>query len=173
MDSVLAGLLVITLLVIAMFVAGQAYISLQSSALDAWRETEARVMDRARTDISISQTETQGGGGLLDVVVVNDGKTRLTDYDRWDVIVDYTTSGSDVVVDCAEYGGPGDISWWVEGIYVDADTSTAEVLEPNLFNPGEEMVIQVWLSPTVGLTTTNSVSVVTPNGIAATQVFTY
>jgi len=173
MDSVLGGLMVITLLLLAVFVAAQAYMNLQSSALTAWRETEARVMDRARTDIGISDTETQGGGGLLDVVVVNDGKTRLTDYDRWDVIVNYTTSGSDVVVDRAEYGGPSDISWWVEGIYIDADASTAEVLEPNILNPGEEMVIQVWLSPTVGLTTTNSVSVVTPNGIAATQVFTY
>jgi len=107
------------------------------------------------------------------VVVTNDGNTRLADYDRWDVIVSYTSSGSDAIVERASYGGASDVSWWVEGLYTDAETGSPEALEPTLFNPGEEMVIQVWLSPTVGLTTSNSVSVVTPNGIASTRVFTY
>lgn len=62
--------------------------------------------------------------------------------------------------------------WTVEGIYLDAGGSVVEVFEPGIFNPDEEMVIQVKIDPAVGGGTTNMVTLSTPNGVSASAAFT-
>jgi hypothetical protein len=46
------------------------------------------------------------------------------------------------------------------------------VIEPGIFNPGEEMAITIKVSPKVGADSTNLAVIATPNGIIATRVFT-
>jgi hypothetical protein len=46
------------------------------------------------------------------------------------------------------------------------------VIEPGIFDPGEEIVITVKVSPSVGAGTTNLAVIATPNGITASTVFT-
>jgi hypothetical protein len=60
----------------------------------------------------------------------------------------------------------------VEGLYLDASEGTEEVFDPDILNPGEEVVIQIWVSPPVGSPTTNLATVATPNGISASTAFT-
>ena len=50
-------------------------------------------------------------------------------------------------------------------------SSTAEVLEPGILNPSEEMVLLTSVSPNVGIGTDNVVTVSTSRGIAASLVF--
>ena len=66
-------------------------------------------------------------------------------------------------------GSPNDLQWTVSGIYMDADTLTPEVFEPGILNPDEEMVIQAKISPSVAMTTTNLITIDTPNGISASR----
>ncbi|MFA4835255.1 MAG: hypothetical protein WC749_04200 [Dehalococcoidia bacterium] len=68
-------------------------------------------------------------------------------------------------------GIPGDNQWTVEGIYTNADTGTPEVFDSGIFNPDEELVIQMQVNPAVGEGTTNQVTVGTPNGVSASAIF--
>ena len=62
--------------------------------------------------------------------------------------------------------GPlGNNQWTVKGIYTDAAASQPEVFEPGIFNPGEELVVQLQLLPTIGMTTTNMIIIGTANGV--------
>jgi len=62
--------------------------------------------------------------------------------------------------------------WTVEGIYLDAGTSDPEVFDSGIFNPDEEIVIQMKVDPAVGTGTTNLATISTPNGVSTSAVFT-
>ena len=65
----------------------------------------------------------------------------------------------------------GDGERVVEDVYLLADAETAEIAEPNVFNPGEEMVLPV--RPTVNFQNKKweRVSFSTPNGVTASVQF--
>ena len=65
----------------------------------------------------------------------------------------YTTSTS-----------PGSNQWSVKGIYLYATSSMPEVMDPGVFNPGEEMVVLANPSPLVLDGTHDRVTCVTPDG---------
>ena len=48
---------------------------------------------------------------------------------------------------------------------------TAEIFEPGILNPGEEMVIEAKVNPVIGLSTSNMVVTSTPSGIPASINF--
>ena len=173
MESAVSGVIVIILLLLTVFTVSQSFIFVQESALGSWRDWESRMTDRRRTDLRSVESETLDSGARVEITLLNEGDVKLSDFDRWDMIVEYDTSSAEHLIEYASHEGFGDDWWWtVEGVYLDASESTAEVFEPNVFNPGEEIVLQVWLTPTVGLTTTNQAVIVTPNGIRASSTFT-
>ena len=69
----------------------------------------------------------------------------------------------------AWYGYPAQ---WSRQIYQTASPPTPEVIDPGILNPGEELVLQVNLTPAVGAGTTNLAAVSAPNGVTASIVFT-
>ena len=173
MDSALTGLVILILLVVSVFTMSYGYLTLRDGTMRSFRVMEARMNDRVRTDLTPLGASTTGGGALVEITLRNEGETKLADFGWWDVIVEYNLD-SDAITDWLPYNDPGEDRYWiVKDIYLDASSSSNEVFEPNILNPGEEIIIQVWLSPTVELTTTNLATIVTPNGISASQVFTY
>ena len=127
--------------------------------------------ERTRTELSSVEASTKATGDTVEVILGNVGSTKLADFDQWDVILQYTDTGSVYRTRWYAYGA-GDNTWTVSGIYLDASASTAEVIDPDILNPGEEIVIWVSVDPSVKLSTTNYATVATPNGITATTVFT-
>ena len=107
------------------------------------------------------------------MALANSGQTKLSDFSRWDVIVQYYDDGGSYHVRWLPYtdGNPSDNEWTVKGIYLNAGSQTPEVFEPGLLNPGEEMITEAKLSPSVGVETTNLVITSTPNGIPASITF--
>ncbi|MFZ5917728.1 MAG: hypothetical protein ACOYZ7_12385 [Chloroflexota bacterium] len=172
METTLTGLIVIMLLLLVVLTLAHAFLSVQSAALDSWRDTEARLTEQARTDLLSLGGQTLAGGALVEIGLQNSGSVKLADFDRWDVIVQYQDSLGGHHVDWLPYSQAGD-RWTVKGIYLDASQGTAEFFEPNILNGGEELVIQMTLSSWVGSGTTNLATVVTPNGIGVSTVFTY
>ena len=173
MDSAITGLIILALLLLTVFTVAQGYLSLQDRALGAWREMEMRMAERVHTDLAPVSAETKASGSIVELTLANEGDVKLADFDRWDVIVEYDASSGDHIIDWIPYEELTENRWWtVKGIYLDASAGITETFEPNILNPGEEVIIQLWLSPTVGLTTTNLATVATPNGISASQVFT-
>jgi len=168
METAITGLIVITVLLLAMLTLSHSFLSSQDAILESWRGMEERLGERARTDVSPLEAKTLPGGGTVEVTLKNEGDTKLADFDRWDVILQYQSG------DVQWYPkGSGANTWWVEGIYLDYSEGTSEVFDLNILNPEEEIVIQITVSPSVGSPTTNLATIATPNGISASTFFTH
>ncbi len=164
MDTAITSLIVIAVLLLAVLTTSEHYFSSQDAILESWREMEERLGERARTDLSPVGAQTISSGSVVSVTLRNDGDTRLADFDQWDVILEY--DGSDYACHVAWYPyGSGQNEWSVYDISPDA-------FDPDILNPGEEVVIWVSVSPSVAVSTTNRTTIATPNGIATSTVFT-
>jgi len=173
MESAITGLILITLLLISVLTLAHALLSVQDQAIASYREMTDRLLDVARTDIASADLATVSGNALVEVTVRNEGQTKLADYEDWDVIVQYDTGASDHIIEWLPYESVGSLRQWkVKGLYLDADAAIEERFDPHILNPGEELVVQLWLSPTIGISTTNLVTIGTPQGITASTVFT-
>ena len=174
MEAVLPGLIIIALLMLVMLSIAYDYLSSQETTTDSWREMEERLGDKARTDLTPLDAETDVDGDIVEVTLRNDGGTKLSDFGQWDVIVQYQATGLGYLVDWLPYNEIAGDRWWrVEGIYQDAAAAIPEAFDPDIVNPGEQVVVQIWLNPSIASGSTNLATVVTPNGITASTVFTY
>jgi hypothetical protein len=167
MENVITALIIIGVLILAILGLSERAISAQTAILELSRLVQERATDRARTDLTPLSTTTSFFGDHVEVTLKNAGDTKLADFEHWDVIVRYTDAGSIDHVDW--YGYPGQ---WSKQIFQDASISAPEAFDPGILNPGEEIVLQIQVSPAVGGGTTNLVTVATPNGITASTVFT-
>jgi len=165
METALTGLIIIMVLLLAMLIMAHSFFSSQDAVLESWREMEERVGDRARTDLLPVNAEAIDGDSIQ-VTLRNEGDTKLADFDQWDVIIQYYNASSEYYVKWLPYAESGDR--WNEFF-----SSEAQAFDPDIFNPGEEMIVQISISPPVGSPSTNQVIVATPNGISARTVFTY
>jgi hypothetical protein len=109
-------------------------------------------------------------GNTLEITVENSGQTRLADFDKWDVIVQYYDGTGTYHIVWLPYTQDtlGDNEWEVAWIHYNG---APEAFEPNVLNPKEQMLIRARLNPTVGSGTTNMAVVSTPNGITASTYF--
>ncbi|NDJ86933.1 MAG: hypothetical protein GYB66_13710 [Chloroflexi bacterium] len=67
---------------------------------------------------------------------------------------------------------PAANEWTVNGFYIDAGDDVNEAYEPEVLNPGEEIVVKLKLSPAIGPGTTIQATLVTPNGVSASAMET-
>ena len=167
MENAITGLIVITVLLLAILTLSYSFLSSQDTILESWREMEERLGERARTDISALEARTYDPGSTVEIILRNEGNTKLADFDQWDVILQYQSG------DAQWYPNGSGANTWGWGIYLDYSESTGEIFDKDILNPGEEMVIQIWVSPSVGQPTTNTAIIATPNGISASTFFTY
>ena len=166
METTIAALIILTVVMFGALTIVQTYLSSQDAVLESWREMEERLGDRARTQISPVGAQTIYED-TVDVTLSNEGDTKLADLDQWDVIVEYDSTGDsnrDIVKWLPYTESTPVFDEWHEHI--------GEVFEPGILNPGEELTIRLVVSPTVAMTTTNKVTIATPNGISASTVFT-
>ena len=122
-----------------------------------------------RTELSLVSTS-QPASNTLEVTLENSGQTKIADFDKWDVIVQYYDDVGTYYSKWLPYTEEtlGDNEWEVAWIRLNG---AAEVFEPNVLNPEEEIMIRAQLNPSVGAGTTNMVVVATPSGITASTYF--
>jgi hypothetical protein len=137
-----------------------------TTGLDAIGQRNETIMRTELTPLSTSLPS----GNTLDIILENSGQTRLADFDKWDVIVQYyddTATYHVVWLPCTEDTLENN-QWQVVWIHIDG---VDEVFEPNVLNPKEQIKIRAQLSPAPGAGTTNLAVVSTPNGITASTYF--
>jgi len=164
MENAISGLIIIGVLMLAMLGISQSAITTQAGVAEAARGLQARLAEQARTNLSAPSVALSGPGDTLYITLKNTGSVKLADFAHWDVIVQYTDTLFSSHIDWVPYGQ------WTRQIYASAPT-TLEQWEPDILNPGEEVVIIVPLMFTVGSPTVNVVTVSTPNGVAVTTTF--
>jgi hypothetical protein len=106
----------------------------------------------------------------LEIILEDSGQVKLADFDKWDIIVQYYDSTGAYYTTWLPYtvGTLGNNQWTVAWIRLNGQ---AEIFEPNVLNPGEQVMIRAQLNPSVGTGTTNMVVAATPGGITATAYF--
>ena len=147
---------------------------------EALQTMEHRIEQTARTKIAgVSATTLPGDtdvklSGCGERVIRNSGEISLSDFQHWDMLVQYTDSLGDLSIQFLAYSTsspPASGQWAVDGIFRDVASSTAEVLEPGILNPSEEVVLLTRVSPNVGTGTDNVATVSTSGGVATSLVF--
>jgi len=169
METAITALIIISILMLSVLALSERSLSAQATISEASGAMQERMGERARTDLAAMGAATTPGGDYVSVTLKNAGSTKLADFNRWDVILQYTDGAGGYHVTWYPYS-----SKWTKTIYMDADMGVAEVVEPDILNPGEEMVVLVDVSPyLVGTGTTNLATLSVPNGIRASSVFTH
>ncbi len=173
------GIAVVSIICIALIVVGgmtmsQGFLSSADSTGLGVAAIGVRNGEIMRTELSPLTVDISGGGGTLEVELRNSGQVKLASFVKWDVIVKYYDKDDTYHIKWLPYvdGTLSDNEWRVKGIYLSAENMTAEVFEPGILSPGEEMVIEAQLSPSVKNNTSGDVVVSTPNGVTSSISFT-
>lgn len=170
MESVLTAIVIVFILLFAVFTLSNVLISTQDMLQISAQDMQARLGEQARTRLTAIETHVTGGGTLTELVLRNDGSTRLADFDHWDVIVQYYDAHTPearyhVLRLPYQSGALGSNEWTAVGIFLDDDTP--EVYETDILNPGESLHIQIKLSPPVGPGQAIQAVLTVANGVGA------
>ena len=171
METAIVSLICIALVVFGGMTMSQGFLTSVDSTSSGLEEIGQREEQIMRTELS-SNSANMSAANILQVSLENTGQTKLTNFDKWDFIVQYYTDGGAYQVRWLPYteGTLGVNEWEKTGIYLDGGD---EAFEPDILNPGEEIRIRAMLSPPVGDNTTNLAVISTPNGIPASASFTH
>jgi len=174
-ETAIVSIMCIVLIVLGGMTMSQSFLSSADSTMVGVEELSVREGGIMRTELAPLTTYMDPNRKNLEVALRNSGQVKLASFAKWDVIVQYYESGGTYRVVWLPYvdGTPGSNEWTVQGIYLNAENLTAEVFEPGILNPGEEMVIGAEINPKVGSGTTGDVVISTPNGVSESISFTH
>jgi hypothetical protein len=174
METAIVSIICIALIVVGGMTMSQGFLSSADSTMVGVEAISVRDGEIMRTELSPLTADVGPAGRTVEVALRNSGQVKLSRFSKWDVIVEYYSQDGTYYTAWLPYAGgtPGDNEWTVEGIYLSAENQTAEVFEPGILSPGEEMVIEARLNPPVKKNTTGDVLVSTPNGVPNSISFT-
>lgn len=172
METVLISIICIALMVFGGMTMSQGFMTSIDASTASLSEIGQRTETFTRTELTpISANITLvAGADPLEIVWKNTGQTKIADFDKWDVIVQYYDDSSNYTVKWLPYsaGGGGINEWGIGWIHLDGQP---EIFEINVLNPGEEIMLKTWLDPSVGAGTTNMVVISTPGGVTSSTYF--
>jgi hypothetical protein len=172
METAVVSILCIALIMIGGMTMSHGFMSSVDTTGMGLKEIGLRDESILRTNLRIIEGQTEGQA-VIYITVKNEGQTKLSDFSKWDFIVQYYTTSGAPVVKWLPYvsGSPGADQWTVEGIYISAEGEKAEAFEPGILNPSEEMIIEAHLSQAIQRKTSIMVNMMTPNGVSASVIF--
>ena len=173
MASALVSLISIAVMVTAMLTLIHGGFLSAEMLSRSWKVMETRTGEIARTKMEIIATSTDSS--FVYVTIKNSGQVAWESFADWDVVVQWYTAPGDYKIERMGYtaGGTPDLNHWaVTGIYRNAASSLAEVFEPGILDPAEEMKIKVKPNPPMGPSTNNWIVIGTPNGVSTSALFT-
>ncbi|OGO00399.1 MAG: hypothetical protein A2Y58_05870 [Chloroflexi bacterium RBG_13_51_52] len=172
METVLVSIICIALVVFGGMTMSQGFMTSVDASTTGLSEIGQRTEIMMRTELTPISANTTliTGADPLEIVLENTGQTKMADFEKWDIIVQYYDDSGDYQIVWLPYaeGGAGTYEWEVVWIRLNGQ---AETFEPNVLNPGEQIMIRAWLDPSVGAGTTNMVVISTPTGITSSTYF--
>jgi hypothetical protein len=176
MESVFTAIVVIFLILFAVLTLSDTAVTSQVEVADAYSTMEARLDEQSRTSLAPVNARVDDLGQVIEMIYRNDGETKLADFDQWDLVVQYydqTTPATYTINWIAYTDGLAlmDNQWRVMGIYEDAATGKPELFDRSILNPGEELKLNVRVSPVVGEGQAVNIILATPSGISTSHSF--
>ncbi|MBZ0297686.1 MAG: hypothetical protein K8L99_34335 [Anaerolineae bacterium] len=167
METILAAVFAVFLILFAMLNLTQAMLTTQDTLQVSWQEMNERLDQNMRTMMIGDDGYTSQNGSQISLLLSNQGSTRLADYDTWDAIVQYYDAADDYHIEWLSYGS----GWAITGLYIDYDAKVGEAFDPGIWNPDEEAFIQFSLSPAVGPGAAIQFTLVSEDGASVTEQF--
>ena len=164
METAIISLMCIALIVFGGMTMSQGFLSSVDTAGSGVEEISMRDGEIMRTELAAVNGNNVSWANILRVRLENSGQIKLASFSKWDFIVEYYDGSGTYYTKWLPYTSEelGNDEWQKIGIYVNGN---AEVFEPAIFNPGEEMVFGARLSPAIGDDTTANIIISTPNGV--------
>jgi hypothetical protein len=152
-----------------------AALSAQDALQESWQGMGARLGEQARTRVSSVEAHTGDIGTSIELTLQNSGDMRLVDFDQWDVVLEYYDDNNLPAYHIAWLpyikSNPAGNQWTVAGIY-GSSGEAAEIFEPGVLNPREEIVLHLKVSPPVGQGAAVQATISTGNGAGTSIIFT-
>jgi hypothetical protein len=169
METVIVSIICIALVMFGGMAMSQGFMTSVDASAAGMAEVGQRDETIIRTELSAVSTSLPSLD-TLEVILENSGQVKLANFDKWDVIVQYYDGTGGYHTEWLPYTEAAlqDNQWELVWIRLNG---AAEVFEPDVLNPKEQMMIRAQLNPAVGTNTTNMAVVATPSGITASAYF--
>jgi hypothetical protein len=172
METVLITIICIALMVFGGMTMSQGFMTSVDASTNSLTELGQRTETIMRTELTPISTNVTlvAGPDPLELILQNTGQIKIADFDKWDIIVQYYDDSGKYQIVRLPYSssGAGTNEWGVEWIRLNGQP---EVFDPNVLNPEEQIMIKVWLEPSVGVNTTNMIVVSSPSGVTSSTYF--
>jgi hypothetical protein len=165
MESALVSMVCVALIIISSITMMVSSFTSISTIVSSWQQMEEEADNIRRTEISSIPPENYTGG-IINLLVSNNGEMNLISFDEWDIIARYQTGGVSYI-DYTENLTPGLNQWTVEGIYLSDNLSISEVFDPGILNPKETVKLKINLNPEIAIGETGLISTSTENGVTS------
>lgn len=167
MEQTIPALLVAAIMIVAGVLLADVTTSSVDNINQSWREIEALSEERLGTDLSVLSTQVGPLGEEVTVVVANEGRTSIDNFEDMDIIVTY--DGLDLQRHSVWMPYNDDVvqpvnTWQVTAI-------VGDFRNPGVLDNGEEMTIRIILDPATDIGPDRWLVLATELGIAYTVYF--
>lgn len=172
MSNAIVMVIMTALMLAGVSILAQGSFTAVGSVSDSWKDMESRSSALSRTDIGI--VDVSYATPTLDVTIANTGGESLREFGKWDVVAQYyETDGTynTTYLTFTTATSVGDNEWNKVGIYLDASAGASEAYQPQILDPGEELVISLNMTPVADTAANNVVLIGTPNGVTVSEPF--
>ena len=143
MEHAIPALVIAAIIVVGGVVLADATRGSLETVDESWRDIEAISEERLGTELTVVSTDVTDGGATVTLVLGNEGRTAIAEPSYMDLIINYDGTDTEryvVWLPYTESSPPGDNEWTVDSI-------SGDYRNPGMFDPGEEMTIQIHLNP--------------------------
>ena len=141
---------------------------------------DARVASTVRTvelnGTAIELVSATYSGDVATLTFRNTGRVALRASESWDVWAAVHDTGGTFYPELLARGTTASASadeWVLHGLYLDAESTSAEAFQPGIWNPGEEAIFTLNIEPDALDPDANLATLALPSGIAAHAAFTW
>jgi hypothetical protein len=159
METVIVSIICIAMIVFGGMTMSQGFLTSVDASTAGLEEIGLRDEIFVRTALTPVNAD-QPSADTVEIILENSGQSRLGDYDD---SANYHVEWLPFTEDPLD-----DNEWEVAWIRLNGQ---AELYEPNVLNPGEQIMIRGRIDPPAGAGTTNMAVVVTPCGVSASTYF--
>ncbi len=174
MSELLPSILMIAVVVLVVGIMAEQATGIDGPLRESWATLQDRSKAQAETRINVTPSQPSVSvSPQVRLTLANDGNTTPGEFSDWDLILETQKASGFGVAYLAHTTStcPASGQWSVRGIYADVDALTAEVVEPGLLGPGEEMVAIFKPSVTIEESTVDRATFVAANGVTARAIF--
>lgn len=137
-----------------------------SSRTEAVEASDQSLVEQLESSFKLLELTEGVAQTRLDLILTNDGRRTLSDFEDWVLTVRYDQVGGGETVVAPTYASSlSDNTWTAHALWLDYTGAVAEAIEPGRFNMHEELEVRIQLNPLMDAATFVVVTLTSANGI--------